>query len=465
VSEAQEYRIEKDSMGEVRVPAAAKWRAQTQRAVENFPISGQPIERELIAGLAVIKGAGARVRARRGLLDSAKAEAIAAAAAEVADGAWDAEFPIDVFQTGSGTSSNMNTNEVLASLASERLGEAVHPNDDVNDPLSSNDQFPSAIHVAATKAVVTDLKPALDHLASELETKAKQFATVVKSGRTHLMDATPVTLGQEFAGYAAQVRYGIERLDAALPRVAELPLGGTAVGTGINAPTGFAADVIALIASETGLPLTEARNHFEAQGARDALVELSGALRTIAVALNKISNDIRWMGSGPRTGLQELFLPDLQPGSSIMPGKVNPVLCEAVCQVVAQVIGNDAAVAWGGANGNFELNVMLPVMARNVLESIRLIANVSRVFADRCVAGIEANEERCREYAESSPSIVTPLNHYVGYDEAAKIAKQALAERKTIREVVVERGHVPGTISEEKLDEVLDVLSMTHPKE
>ncbi|HJQ41547.1 MAG TPA: class II fumarate hydratase [Jatrophihabitantaceae bacterium] len=461
----QDYRIEKDSMGEVRVPANAKWRAQTQRAVENFPISGQPIERELIAGLALIKGASARVRAQRDLLDQAKADAIAAAAAEVARGDWDAEFPIDVFQTGSGTSSNMNTNEVLATLASERLGTSVHPNDDVNDPLSSNDQFPSAIHVAATKAVVTDLEPALAHLAATLEAKASEFASVVKSGRTHLMDATPVTLGQEFAGYAAQVRYGVERLRAALPRVAELPLGGTAVGTGINAPVGFAGDVIKLLAAETGLPLTEARDHFEAQGARDGLVELSGALRTVAVGLNKISNDIRWMGSGPRTGLSEIFLPDLQPGSSIMPGKVNPVLCEAVCQVVAQVVGNDTAVAWSGANGNFELNVMLPVMARNVLESIRLLANVSRVFADRCVAGIEANVDRCREYAESSPSIVTPLNHYVGYDEAGKIAKQALAERKTIRQVVIERGHVPGTLTEEQLDQVLDVLSMTHPKD
>ncbi len=461
----QEYRIEKDSMGEIRVPANAKWRAQTQRAVENFPISGQPIERELIAGLALIKGAGARVRAQRGLLDQAKAEAIAAAADEVARGDWDREFPIDVFQTGSGTSSNMNTNEVLASLAADKLGASVHPNDDVNDPLSSNDQFPSAIHVAATKAVVTDLQPALKHLAATLEAKASEFEKIVKSGRTHLMDATPVTLGQEFAGYAAQVRYGIDRLQDSLPRVAELPLGGTAVGTGINAPHGFAGDVIKMIAAETGLPLTEARNHFEAQGARDALVELSGVLRTIAVGLNKISNDIRWMGSGPRTGLTELFLPDLQPGSSIMPGKVNPVLCEAVCQVVAQVVGNDAAVAWGGAAGNFELNVMLPVIARNVLESIRLLSNVSRVFADRCVEGITANEERCREYAESSPSIVTPLNHYVGYDEAAKIAKQALAERKTIREVVIERGHVPGDISEQDLDQALDVLSMTRPAE
>ena len=460
-----EYRIEKDSMGEVRVAKNAKWRAQTQRAVENFPISGQPIERELIAGLALIKGAVAQVRAERGTLDQAMADAIAAAAGEVARGDWDAEFPIDVFQTGSGTSSNMNTNEVLASLAAERLGAPVHPNDDVNAPLSSNDQFPSAIHVAATKAVTGDLMPALAHLGATLEDKAAEFATIVKSGRTHLMDATPVTLGQEFGGYAAQVRYGIERLQAVLPRVAELPLGGTAVGTGINAPVGFAQEVIALMAAGTGLPLTEARDHFEAQGARDGLVELSGALRTIAAGLNKIANDIRWMASGPRTGLTELFLPDLQPGSSIMPGKVNPVLCEAVCQVVAQVVGNDAAVAWGGAAGNFELNVMLPVIARNVLESIRLLANVSRVFADKCVAGIEANEERCREYAESSPSIVTPLNDYVGYDEAAKIAKQALAERKTIREVVLERGHVPAALTEQQLDQVLDVLSMTRPKE
>ncbi|MGX7678151.1 class II fumarate hydratase [Jatrophihabitans sp. DSM 45814] len=465
-STEDDFRIEKDSMGDVKVPREARWRAQTQRAVENFPISGQPIERELIAALAVIKGAGARIRAKRGLLDGAKAEAIAAAAVEVARGDWDAEFPIDVFQTGSGTSSNMNANEVLASLAAEKLPSqvTVHPNDDVNDPLSSNDQFPSAIHVAATKAVVIDLVPALEHLAAALEAKSEEFATVVKSGRTHLMDATPVTLGQEFGGYAAQVRYGVERLQATVPRVAELPLGGTAVGTGINAPAGFAAEVIALMAAETGLPLTEARNHFEAQGAQDALVEVSGALRNVAVSLNKISNDIRWMGSGPRTGLTELFLPDLQPGSSIMPGKVNPVLCEAVCQVVAQVIGNDAAVAFGGASGNFELNVMLPVIARNVLESIRLIANVSRVFADRCIVGIEANVDRCREYAESSPSIVTPLNHYVGYDEAAKIAKQALAERKTIRAVVIERGHVEsGAITESKLDEVLDVLSMTRP--
>ena len=462
MSEA-EYRIEKDSMGEVRVPAKAKWRAQTQRAVENFPISGRPIERELIGALASIKGAAATLRAERGLLDPAKARAVHEAAAEVVPGTWDAEFPIDVFQTGSGTSSNMNANEVIATLAAERLGAPVHPNDDVNDPFSSNDQFPAAIHIAAARAIKFDLVPAVEHLARALDAKAAEFATVVKSGRTHLMDATPVTLGQEFGGYAAAMHYAVDRLAGVLPRVGELPLGGTAVGTGINAPVGLAADVIAKLAEDLDLPLTEARNHFEAQGSRDALVEASGVVRTVAVGLNKISNDIRWMGSGPRTGLTEIFLPDLQPGSSIMPGKVNPVLCEAVCQVVAQVVGNDAAVAWGGANGNFELNVMLPVIARNLLESIRLLANVSRVFADRCVSGITANVERCREFAESSPSIVTPLNHYVGYDEASKIAKQALAERRTIREVVIARGHVPGAITEEQLDRVLDVLAMTSP--
>ncbi|MBE7188796.1 aspartate ammonia-lyase [Jatrophihabitans endophyticus] len=463
-----EYRIEKDSMGEVQVPAHAKWRAQTQRAVENFPISGRPIERELIGALASIKGASATIRAGKGLLDEAKATAIHDAAVEVARGDWDAEFPIDVFQTGSGTSSNMNTNEVLASLATEKLSStgqvSIHPNDDVNDPFSSNDQFPAAIHIAATRAISAELIPALTHLGDALAAKSDEFASVVKSGRTHLMDATPVTLGQEFGGYAAAVRYGVDRLRDSLPRIGELPLGGTAVGTGINAPVGLAGEVIAKLAADLGLPLTEARNHFEAQSSRDALVEASGVLRTIAVGLNKIANDLRWMGSGPRTGLTEIFLPDLQPGSSIMPGKVNPVLCEAVCQVVAQVVGNDAAVAWGGAAGNFELNVMLPVIARNLLESITLLTNVSRVFADRCVSGITANVERCREFAESSPSIVTPLNHYVGYDEAAKIAKQALAEKKTIREVVVERGHVPDAISEADLDTVLDVLSMTAPK-
>lgn len=460
----QEYRIEHDTMGEVRVPAAAKYRAQTQRAVENFPISGTRIERSLIHALASIKGAAAQVNAELGVVDADLAKAIHDAAAEIASGDHDDHFPIDVFQTGSGTSSNMNTNEVIATLATERLGQPVHPNDHVNASQSSNDVFPSAIHIAATRAVVRDLVPALQHLERELSRKAAEFAAVVKSGRTHLMDATPVTLGQEFGGYAAQVAYGVERLEAVLPRVAEVPLGGTAVGTGINTPPGFAAAVIGRIAADSGLPITEARNHFEAQGARDGLVELSGQLRTIAVSLYKISNDVRWMGSGPRAGLAEIALPDLQPGSSIMPGKVNPVVPEAMCMVSAQVIGNDAAVAFAGAAGNFELNVMLPVMARNVLESIRLLANIARLFADRCVAGIEANEDRCREYAESSPSIVTPLNRYIGYEEAAKVAKQALAERKTIRQVVIERGYVVnGQLTEEQLDQALDVLSMTRP--
>jgi len=459
-----EVRVERDSMGEVSVPAGAKWRAQTQRAVENFPISGVRLERSLIAALARIKAATASVKRELEMTEPDLAEAIMAAAAEVADGEHDDEFPIDVFQTGSGTSSNMNMNEVLATLAAERLSRPVHPNDDVNHPMSSNDMFPAAIHIAATAGVVEDLVPALEHLAGSLERKAVEFAEVVKSGRTHLMDATPVTLGQEFGGYAAQVRIGVERLRATLPRVAELPLGGTAVGTGINAPAGFGGRVIAAIAADTGLPLTEARDHFEAQGARDGLVELSGQLRTIAVSLTKIANDLRWMGSGPRAGLGEINLPDLQPGSSIMPGKVNPVLPEATLMVCAQVVGNDAAVAWGGAAGNFELNVMLPMIGRNVLESIRLLANVTRLLADRCIDGISANTERLREFAESSPSIVTPLNEFLGYEEAASIAKQSLAERKTIREVVIERRHVAeGRITEQQLDDALDVERMTRP--
>ncbi len=457
-------RVERDSMGEVRVPVNAKWRAQTQRAVQNFPISGMRLERAQIEALARIKAATAVVKRELDMIEPDLAEAIVAAAEEVASGRHDAEFPIDVFQTGSGTSSNMNMNEVLATLAAERLGRPVHPNDDVNHPMSSNDMFPASIHIAATSGVVRDLIPALEHLAGSLEGKAAEFADVVKAGRTHLMDATPVTLGQEFSGYAAQMRLGVERLQASLPRVAELPLGGTAVGTGINSPPGFGGRVIAQIAATTGLPFTEARDHFEAQGARDGLVELSGQLRTISVGLTKVANDLRWMGSGPRAGLGEINLPDLQPGSSIMPGKVNPVLPEATLMVCAQVIGNDAAVAWGGAAGNFELNVMLPMLGRNVLESIRLLSNVTRLLADRCIDGITANVDRLREYAESSPSIVTPLNRYLGYEEAASIAKQALAERKTIRQVVLERGHVDdGRLTEAQLDEALDVRRMTHP--
>ncbi|MFK4109327.1 class II fumarate hydratase [Streptomyces sp. NPDC002176] len=459
-----EYRTEHDSMGEVRVPAHAKWRAQTQRAVENFPISGQHLERAHIEALARIKGAAAKVNADLGVLDRDVADAIQGAAAEVADGTWDEHFPVDVFQTGSGTSSNMNANEVIATLAGERLGRDVHPNDQVNASQSSNDVFPSSIHIAATAAVVHDLIPALEHLAAALTRKAEEFADVVKAGRTHLMDATPVTLGQEFGGYAAQVTYGVERLRSALPRLAELPLGGTAVGTGINTPPGFSAAVIEEVARATGLPFTEARDHFEAQGARDGIVETSGQLRTIAVGLTKIANDLRWMSSGPRTGLAEIRLPDLQPGSSIMPGKVNPVVPEAVLMVAAQVIGNDATIATAGAAGNFELNVMLPVMAKNVLESVRLLANASRLLADRTIDGITADRERAREYAESSPSVVTPLNRYLGYEEAARIAKKSLAERRTIREVVLEDGYVErGDLTLEQLDEALDVLRMTRP--
>jgi fumarate hydratase class II len=462
--EAVGYRIERDSMGEVEVPAEALWRAQTQRAVQNFPISGRGIEPAQIKALAQIKGAAAQVNGELGVIGADVAEAIATAAAHVADGGYDDQFPIDVFQTGSGTSSNMNANEVIATLASRELGRAVHPNDDVNASQSSNDVFPSSIHLAATQFVVEDLIPSLRHLAGALEEKAAEFETVVKAGRTHLMDATPVTLGQEFGGYAAQIRYGIERLEAALPRLAELPLGGTAVGTGINTPLGFAAAVIEKLRASTGLPVTEARNHFEAQGARDALVETSGQLRTIAVGFYKIANDIRWMGSGPRAGLGELRIPDLQPGSSIMPGKVNPVVAEAVRQVCAQVIGNDATLAFAGSQGDFELNVMLPVMARNLLESIRLLAASSRLFADRLVVGLVADVEVCRAYAEGSPSIVTPLNRYLGYDEAASVAKEALAKEAAIREVVIARGHVTnGKLTEVQLDEALDVLRMTHP--
>jgi fumarate hydratase, class II len=465
MSGVDDFRIERDTMGEVRVPASALWRAQTQRAVENFPVSGRGLEPSQIRALARIKAAAATVNAELGVIESDIATAIVDAAREVIDGRHDEQFPIDTFQTGSGTSSNMNANEVIATLATQRLGgHPVHPNDHVNASQSSNDVFPSSIHVAATEAVSQTLIPALAHLQSTLDAKATEFDSVVKSGRTHLMDATPVTLGQEFHGYGAQIRLGIERLQSSLPRLGELPLGGTAVGTGINTPPGFAARVIELLRHDTGLPLSEARNHFEAQGARDALVETSGQLRTIAVSLYKIANDIRWMGSGPRAGLREVAIPDLQPGSSIMPGKVNPVVCESVRQVCAQVIGNDAAVAFSGSQGDFELNVMLPVMARNLLESIRLIAAVSHLLADRCVAGLVANVDICRGYAESSPSIVTPLNRFLGYDEAAAIAKQALKEDKTIRAVVIERGHVAsGKISEQQLDEALDVLRMTHP--
>ncbi len=466
MADSAEYRIEHDTMGEVRVPAKALWRAQTQRAVENFPISGRGLERTQIRALGLLKAACAQVNKDLGLLAPEKADAIIAAAAEIADGRHDDQFPIDVFQTGSGTSSNMNTNEVIASIAATATHPVVvHPNDDVNMSQSSNDTFPTATHIAATEAAVRHLIPALEVLHGALAAKAGEWRTVVKSGRTHLMDAVPVTLGQEFSGYARQIEAGIERVRATLPRLGELAIGGTAVGTGLNAPEGFGAKVVETLVAQTGLTeLRTAANSFEAQAARDGLVEASGALRTIAVSLTKIANDIRWMGSGPLTGLAEIQLPDLQPGSSIMPGKVNPVLPEAVTQVAAQVIGNDAAVAWGGANGAFELNVYIPMMARNILESFKLLTNVSKLFAERCITGLSAHVEHLRELAESSPSIVTPLNSAIGYEEAAAVAKQALKERKTIRQTVIDRGLIGDKLSIEELDRRLDVLAMANVK-
>ncbi|MBJ7281096.1 MAG: class II fumarate hydratase [Rhodoluna sp.] len=461
-----EYRIEHDTMGEVKVPVNALYAAQTARAVENFPISGTTLERAHIAALAQIKKSAALANASLGVLDKAIADAIASAADEVIAGKHDGEFPVDIFQTGSGTSSNMNMNEVLATLATNKLGSKVHPNDHVNASQSSNDVFPTSVHVAVTSALINDLLPSLDHLAKALESKSKEWESVVKAGRTHLMDATPVTLGQEFGGYAAQIRYGIERVNSSIARVAEVPLGGTAVGTGINTPKGFPQEVIRLLAIETKLPITEARNHFEAQGARDGLVEASGALRTLVVGVTKIANDLRWMGSGPNAGLGEISIPDLQPGSSIMPGKVNPVIPEAVMMVVARVIGNDATVAWAGASGNFELNVAIPVMGNALLESIRLLSNSLRLLADKTVLGLEANVERAKALAESSPAIVTPLNKYIGYEAAAKIAKHAVAKAITIREATIELGYVDGEkLTLDQLDKALDVLSMTKPSE
>jgi fumarate hydratase class II len=459
-----EYRIEHDTMGEVKVPKNALYAAQTQRAVENFPISGTSLERAHIAALAEIKKAAALANAQLGVLDKDLANAIAKSADEVIAGGLDQHFPVDVYQTGSGTSSNMNMNEVLANLASKHLGKPVHPNDHVNASQSSNDVFPTSVHLAVTSALIKDLIPSLDYLAKKLEVKAKAWSEVVKAGRTHLMDATPVTLGQEFGGYAAQVRYGIERIESSIARVAEVPLGGTAVGTGINTPKGFPQTVIKLLAHQTKLPITEARDHFEAQGARDSLVEASGALRVLAVSLTKINNDLRWMGSGPNAGLGELSIPDLQPGSSIMPGKVNPVVPEAVLMVCARVIGNDATVAWAGATGNFELNVAIPVMGNALLESIRLLANSSKVLADKTIEGLEVNIERAKALAESSPSIVTPLNKVIGYEAAAKIAKHSVEKSMTIREAVIDLGFVErGELTLEQLDVALDVLSMTRP--
>ncbi|MEX2441121.1 MAG: class II fumarate hydratase [Pontimonas sp.] len=461
-SDEHDFRIEHDTMGEVRVPKDALYRAQTQRAVENFPISGRGLEPGHIIALAEVKRAAALANHELGILSEEIAQAIIVAAEQIIAGHHLDHFPVDTYQTGSGTSSNMNMNEVLATLASRESNQNIHPNDHVNASQSSNDVFPTSVHVAVASALVNDVIPALVHLAGVLEDKAQQWASVVKAGRTHLMDATPVTFGQEFGGYARQVRLGIERIQAALPRVAEVPLGGTATGTGINTPLGFSGRVIDLLAKHTGLPLTEALDHFEAQGARDGLVEASGTLRTIAVSLTKIANDVRWMGSGPNTGLGELNLPDLQPGSSIMPGKVNPVIPEALLMVCAKVVGNDQTVAWAGASGNFELNVAIPVMASSLLESTRLLANASRAFADKTLIGIEVNIDHARELAQSSPSIVTPLNRFIGYDAAAKVAKYAVAEKITIRDAVIALGFIErGELSEQQLDASLDVLSMT----
>jgi fumarate hydratase, class II len=460
--EPGQFRVEHDSMGEVRVPADALWGAQTERA-RAHRMSGEQMPHEVIVALARIKSAAAAVNAELGIIDAEMAQAIQKAADEIASGSHFQHFPLDVFQTGSGTSTNMNVNEVVATLASRTLARPVHPNDHVNASQSSNDVFPTAVHVAAAREL-RELIRALDHLASALEGKAAEFADVVKSGRTHLMDAVPVTLGQEFGGYASAVRHGIRRIQGVLPEVCELPLGGTAVGTGLNAPQGFAAAVIKRL-SAYDLPFTEAANHFEAAGGRDALVAASGGLRTIAVSLYKICNDLRLMGSGPRTGLAEISIPELQPGSSIMPGKVNPVICEMVCQACAEVMGHDATVGFAGAAGNFELNVMVPVIARNLLGSAKLLISGANLLADRTVAGITTDPARLRRLAESSPAIVTALNRFIGYEAAAAVAHEALATGQTIRDVVISRGHVErGEITTEQLDKALDVLAMTRPQ-
>jgi fumarate hydratase class II len=459
-----EYRMEHDTMGEVRVPKDALYRAQTQRAVENFPISGSGLEPEQIIALARIKKAAAIANAKLGILDAQISSSIQKAADQIIAGNHLDHFPVDVFQTGSGTSSNMNMNEVLATLATTELGSEVHPNDHVNMSQSSNDVFPTSVHVAVTSALINNLLPSLDYLAQSLEKKARAWKEVVKPGRTHLMDATPVTFGQEFAGYAAQIRYAVERVEAALPRVSEVPQGGTATGTGINTPKGFPQAIISSLVEQTGLPITEARDHFEAQGARDGLVEASGALKVLAVSLIKINNDIRWMGSGPNTGLGELQLPDLQPGSSIMPGKVNPVIPEAVLMVCAKVIGNDATITWAGASGSFELNVAIPVMGNALLESIRLLSNSMKVMADKTIEGLEVNVDKAKALAESSPSIVTPLNKIIGYEAAAKIAKHAVANGITVKQATLDLGYVDGEkLTVELLDSLLEVLPMTKP--
>ena len=458
---SDDFRIENDSLGEVRVPADALYGAQTQRAVENFPISGQRVGRGFIQALGLLKKAAALTNEELGNLDGKIAEAIATAAGEVAVGEWDGEFVVDVYQTGSGTSTNMNANEVMAHRANQILGHdgSVHPNDHVNFGQSSNDVIPSAIHIAARLAMERELIPSLTHLRDALSEKAGAFDHIVKSGRTHLMDATPVRLGQQFGGYAHQLTKGIERVRRASEELAELALGGTAVGTGINTHPEFAPRVIALVSAELDLDFIEAENHFEAQAAKDAAVNAAGALNTIATSFFKIADDIRWLASGPTSGISEILIPAVQPGSSIMPGKVNPVMCEAMMMVAARVMGNHTTVTIAGQRGNFELNVMMPVLAQALLESITLLSNVARTFADRCVKGIEANEPRATELLEKNPSIATALNPYVGYDEATEVAKEAARKGLSVRDVVEEKG----LLKPEEINEALDVRAMTEP--
>jgi fumarate hydratase class II len=458
---SDDFRIENDSLGEVRVPADALYGAQTQRAVENFPVSGQRVGRGFIQALGLLKKAAALTNEELGNLDGKIAEAIATAAGEVAVGQWDGEFVVDVYQTGSGTSTNMNANEVMAHRANQILGHdgSVHPNDHVNFGQSSNDVIPSAIHIAARLAMERELIPSLTHLRDALSEKAGAFDHIVKSGRTHLMDATPVRLGQQFGGYAHQLTKGIERVRRASEELAELALGGTAVGTGINTHPEFASRVIALVSAELDLDFIEAENHFEAQAAKDAAVNAAGALNTIATSFFKIADDIRWLASGPTSGISEILIPAVQPGSSIMPGKVNPVMCEAMMMVAARVMGNHTTVTIAGQRGNFELNVMMPVLAQALLESITLLSNVARTFADRCVKGIEANEPRAKELLEKNPSIATALNPYVGYDEATEVAKEAARRGLSVRDVVEEKG----LLKPEEINEALDVRAMTEP--
>jgi fumarate hydratase class II len=456
---ADGYRIEKDSLGEMKVPEDALYGAQTQRAVENFPISGQRFGRRFIEALGTIKKSAALTNAELGTVDVGITEAIVQAAGEVVEGRWDDQFVLDVYQTGSGTSTNMNANEVIAHRATQILGSAVHPNDHVNSAQSSNDVIPTAIHVATRVAIAEELVPALKHMQAALDDKAGAFDDVMKSGRTHLMDATPVRLGQEFKGYATQVAKGVERVQRASEELAELALGGTATGTGINTHPEFAAKTIARISDATGLPFREADDHFEAQGAKDAAVNTAGALNTVAASLMKIADDIRWLGSGPTSGIHEVRLPAIQPGSSIMPGKVNPVMSEAMMMVCARVMGNHTTVTVAGSRGNFELNVMMPVLVQALLESITLLANVARAFTDRCVVGIEVNEARCRELLELNPSIATALNPYIGYDKASEVAKASAKEQKSVREIVLREGLLP----EDDIDDALDVRAMTEP--